>query len=106
MFTFPFFVWIIPDFAEQLTKLVDDVKVTVQQNNITNHNTIVNIIQNYTVNNNINMSNSSIENLATSIGGVQAVQGDVANYTDKVTQVVGNNSSGFSLDGIFGRLGL
>lgn len=92
--------------ADQLTKLVDDVKVTVQQNNITNHNTIVNIIQNYTVNNNINMSNSSIENLATSIGGVQAVQGDVANYTDKVTQVVGNNSSGFSLDRIFGRLGL
>ena len=87
--------------AEQLTKLVDDVKVTV-----TNHNTIVNIIQNYTVNNNINMSNSSIENLATSIGGVQAVQGDVANYTDKVTQVVGNNSSGFSLDGIFSKLGL
>ena len=85
---------------------MDDVKVTVQQNNITNHNTIVNIIQNYTVNNNINMSNSSIENLATSIGGVQAVQGDVANYTDKVTQVVGNNSGGMSLDGIFSKLGL
>lgn len=52
------------------------------------------------------MSNSSIENLATSIGGVQAVQGDVANYTNQVTEIVGNNSGGFSLDGIFSRLGL
>ena len=92
--------------AENLTKLVDNVKETVQQNNITDHSTIVNIIYNYTVNNNINMSNSSIENLATSIGGVQAVQGDVANYTNQVTEIVGNNSGGFSLDGIFSRLGL
>ena len=94
--------------AENLTdkELVDNVKETVQQNNITDHSTIVNIIYNYTVNNNINMSNSSIENLATSIGGVQAVQGDVANYTNQVTEIVGNNSGGFSLDGIFSRLGL
>ena len=63
--------------AQDLTKLVDSVKITVQNNNITDHKTIVNIIQNYTVNNNINMTNSSIENLATSIGGVQSVQGDV-----------------------------
>ena len=56
---------------EDLTKVVDNVKDTVQKNNITDHKTIVNIINNYTVNNNIKLSNSSIENLATSIGGVQ-----------------------------------
>jgi uncharacterized protein YpuA (DUF1002 family) len=92
--------------AEDLTKLVEDVKVTVQNNNITDHSTIVNIINNYTVNNNINMTNSSIENLATSIGGVQAVQGDVQNYSNKVTQIVGDNASGFSLDGLFSKLGI
>lgn len=92
--------------ADQLTKLVDDVKVTVQQNNITDHKTIVNIIYNYTVNNNINMTNSSIENLATSIGGVQAVQGQVQDYSNQVTQIVGANSSGFSLEGLLNQLGL
>ena len=75
-------------------------------NNITDHRTIVNIIENYTVNNNIHLSNSTIENLATSIGGVQSVQGDVKNYSNQVTQIVGDNASGFSLDGILSKLGL
>ena len=92
--------------AQDLTKLVDNVKITVQNNNITDHKTIVNIIQNYTVNNNINMTNSSIEKLATSIGGVQSVQGDVKGYSNQITQVAGGNSGGFSLDQIFSKLGL
>jgi uncharacterized protein YpuA (DUF1002 family) len=92
--------------AQDLTKLVDSVKITVQNNNITDHKTIVNIIQNYTVNNNINMTNSSIENLATSIGDVQSVQGDVKGYSNQITQIAGGNSNGFSLDQIFSKLGL
>ena len=92
--------------AQDLTKLVDNVKITVQNNNITDHKTIVNIIQNYTVNNNINMTNSSIEKLATSIGDVQSVQGDVKGYSNQITQVAGGNSGGFSLDQIFSTLGL
>lgn len=92
--------------ADQLTKMVDDVKVTVQNNNITDHTTIVNIIYNYTTTNNINMTNSSIENLATSIGQVQTVQGDVQNYSNQVNQVMGNASGGFSLDGLFSKLGI
>ncbi|WP_407380367.1 DUF1002 domain-containing protein [Methanobrevibacter sp.] len=92
--------------ADELSSLVDDVKETVQNENITDHATIVNIIYNYTVNNNINLTNSSIENLATSIGGVQAVQGDVESYTSQVTEFVGNNSGDFSLNGLFSRLGL
>ena len=91
---------------EDLTKVVDNVKDTVQKNNITDHKTIVNIINNYTVNNNIKLSNSSIENLATSIGGVQSVQGDVQNYSNKVTNFVSNQSGGFSLDQIFSKGGL
>ena len=91
---------------EDLTKVVDNVKDTVQKNNITDHKIIVNIINNYTVNNNIKLSNSSIENLATSIGGVQSVQGDVQNYSNKVTNFVSNQSGGFSLDQIFSKLGL
>ena len=91
---------------EDLSKLVDDVKQTVQQNNITDHTTIVNIIYNYTVTNNINMSNSSIEKLATSIEGLQSVKGQVENYTSQVTDIVGNNSGGLSINEILGKLGL
>ena len=90
--------------ADQLTNMVNDIKVIVQDNNITDHDTIVNIIYNYTVVNNINMSNSSIENLATSIAGVQAVQGDVQSYSDQVTQAVDSNSG--LINDLFGRLGL
>ncbi|MBR0270676.1 MAG: DUF1002 domain-containing protein [Methanobrevibacter sp.] len=92
--------------ADELSTLVDDVKETVQNENITDHTTIVNIIYNYTVNNNINLTNSSIENLATSIEGVQAVQGDVESYTSQVTDIVGNNSGDFSIDGLLSRFGL
>ena len=90
--------------AEQLTNLVDDVKQTVETENITDHSTIVNIIYNYTVNNNIDMTNSSIENLATSIEGVQSVQGDVQSYTTQVNEIVGNNTTGFSLDGLLNMI--
>ena len=86
--------------ADELTELVDDVKETVQAENITDHTTIVNIIYNYTVNNNINLTNSSIENLATSIEGIQLVQSDVENYTNQVTEVVNANSGDFSIDRI------
>lgn len=86
--------------ADNLTKLVDDVKDTVESKNITDHSTIVDIIYNYTVKNNINMTNSSIEELATAIENVQSVQGDVQNYTGKVNEFVNKNADGFSLDGI------
>ena len=82
--------------ADQLTTMVNDVKVIVQNNNITDHSTIVNI----------NISNSSIDNLATSIGQIQSVQGDVQSYSNQVNQVIGNTSGGFSLDGILSRFGL
>ena len=63
--------------ADELSKLVDDVKEEVEVNNVTDHTTIMNIINNYTITNNINITNSDIENLATSIEQVQNIQGDV-----------------------------
>jgi uncharacterized protein YpuA (DUF1002 family) len=91
--------------ADELSKLVDDVKEEVEVNNVTDHTTIVNIINNYTVTNNINITNSDIENLATSIEQVQNVQGDVNNYENEVSTIinstdVGNNAKGI-LDGLF-----
>ena len=91
--------------ADDLSKLVDDVKEEVEVNNVTDHTTIVNIINNYTVTNNINITNSDIENLATSIEQIQNVQGDVNNYESEVSNIinstdVGNDAKGI-LDGLF-----
>lgn len=90
--------------ADDLSKLVDDVKVEVQQNNVTDHQTIVNIINNYTINNNISITNNDVENLADSIEQVQNVQGDVNNYESKVSDVFNTtNSTSNGLLGLFSQ---
>ena len=89
--------------ADELSKLVDDVKEEVQVNNVTDHTTIVNIINNYTINNNINITNSDIENVADSIEQIQNVQGDINSYQTEVSGVFNNTTDqaqGF-LGGLF-----
>lgn len=90
--------------ADTLSDLVDDVKEEVEVNNITDHATIVNIINNYTITNNINITDSDIENLASSIEQVQNVQGDVNNYENQVSDILNstdvNDAKGF-LSGLF-----
>jgi len=88
--------------ANNLSQLVDDVKQEVSNGNITDHDSIVNIINNHVQNNNINITNVDIENLADSIQQVQNVQGDVNYYKDKVSSFLndGNSTGGFSLDGL------
>ena len=89
---------------ENLSKLVDDVKDTVQKENVTDHKTIVNIIYNYTVINNVNITNSDIEKLANSIEQIQNVQGDINKYEAKVSGALNNttDAKGF-LSGLFGK---
>lgn len=77
--------------ADKLSNLVDDVKQEVSSDNVTDHDTIVNIINNHVQNNNINITNSDIENLANSIEQVQNVQGDVNSYKDKVSDFMGSD---------------
>ena len=89
--------------ADDLSKLVDDVKETVQEENITDHQTIVNIINNYTINYNINITNSDIENLADSIEQIQNVQGDINNYQAEVSDVLNSTDTG-SVDGLLDGL--
>ncbi|MBE6496642.1 MAG: DUF1002 domain-containing protein [Methanobrevibacter thaueri] len=89
--------------ADELSKLVDDVKEEVAENNVTDHTTIVNIINNYTITNNINITNSDIENLADSIEQIQNVQGDINSYQTEVSGVFNNTTDqaqGF-LGGLF-----
>lgn len=90
--------------AEEISDLVDDVKETVKEENVTDHQTIVNIINNYTVVNNINITNSDIENLASSIEQTQNVQGDVNSYTTEVSDVFNNTTDTNSVKGLFDGL--
>lgn len=90
--------------ADQLSDLVDDVKETVKEENVTDHQTIVNIINNYTVVNNINITNSDIENLATSIEQIQNAQGDINNYQTEVSGVLNNTTDTNSVKGLFDGL--
>ena len=90
--------------ADEITELVDDVKETVKEENVTDHQTIVNIINNYTVVNNINITNSDIENLATSIEQIQNVQADVDNYTSEVSDIFNNTTDTDSVKGLFDGL--
>ena len=88
---------------DKLSEMVDDVKETVEEDNVTDHETIVNIIYNYTVNNNINISNNDIENLADSIEQLQNVQGDINTYETQVSDIFNNTTSNSNdlLSGIF-----
>lgn len=90
--------------AEELSDLVDDVKETVKEENITDHQTIVNVINNYTIVNNINITNSDIENLATSIEQIQNVQGDINNYQAEVSDVFNNTTDTNSVTDLLGGL--
>lgn len=88
--------------ADDLSHLVNQVKDEVSGGNVTNHDEIVNIINSHVENNNINITNNDIENLADSIEQVQNVQGDVNYYKTQVNEFLDDNSTGgFSLDGLF-----
>ncbi|MDO5859352.1 DUF1002 domain-containing protein [Methanobrevibacter sp.] len=90
--------------ADKLSDLVDDVKETVQEENITDHQTIVNIINNYTINNNINITNNDIENLASSIEQIQNAQGDINNYETQVSEILNSTDTGDSTNDILGGI--
>ena len=88
--------------ADDLSKLVDDVKEEVSQGIITNSDDIKTIINNYVQNNNINITNNDIENLADTIEQVQNVQGDVNYYKGQVSSFLNDTTNGgFSIEGIF-----
>ena len=90
---------------------MDDVKEKVNEENITDHATIVNIINDYSTTYNINISDNDIENLANTIEQVQSVQDDANAYKEQISDFVDSSSSGngfsldgFSLDGLFNSI--
>lgn len=90
--------------ADKLSDLVDDVKETVKEKNVTDHKTIVNIINNYTITNNVNITDSDIENLANSIEQTQTIEDDVDGYQTEISNILNkteNSNAKGILDGLF-----
>lgn len=76
---------------DTLSEIVDDVKEEVQDKNITDSNQISDIIENISENNNIHLSSSDVNNLASAIQDVHDVQ-DIANkYKDEFSNIIGEN---------------
>lgn len=92
--------------ADDLSDLVDDVKEKVSEENITDYDTIVTIINDSSTNYNINISDSDIENLADTIEQVQLAQDDANAYKEQISDFVNSSASdaGFSLDSLFNNL--
>lgn len=87
--------------ADDLTDVVEDVKEEVESQNITDQETIVNIINNVTVNYNIMLSQEDIEKLAESILQTQQVQDQANNYKQQIDSFIQDKTSGFSFEQIF-----
>ena len=97
---------------------MDDVKEKVSEENITDHVTIVNIINDYSTNYNINITDSDVEKLADTIEQVQSVQDEANAYQDEISDFINNSDAdsiadsvndaasdaGFSLESLFGSI--
>ena len=107
--------------ADELSDLVDDVKEKVTEENITDHATVVNIINDYSTHYNINISDNDVEKLADTIIEVQNVQDDANAYKEQIDDVINktdvgsisdsvsnlSSDNGFSIDGLLdGILGI
>ncbi len=89
--------------GDDVAKVVNDAKDQVQKDNITDKDKIVTIINNICVNNNIQLSEDSVNKLADAISQSQSVQGQADEYKNKLNDVIGDDSSSLidKLLGIF-----
>lgn len=87
--------------ADELTKLVSDVKGKVIEENITDHTKIVNLINKENNNTKSNLTNNDIEKLADAIGEVQSVQKDSNEFKNHVSGFLdGHCKSDYSIENV------
>ena len=87
--------------ADNLSELVDDVKEEVEEKNVTDHDQIVEVINNFTEEKGLNLTSEDIESLASSIEKLQNIQEDINNYTSEVSDSFGE-AENQNLSGLFG----
>lgn len=79
--------------ADDVAKLVDEAKDEVAKENTTDKQTIINIINNIAINNNIQISGDDINNLADSIQQTQSVQDQANQYQSQVSDYINSEDA-------------
>lgn len=88
--------------ADDVAKLVDEVKDEVAKQNTTDRQTIINIVNNVASNNNINISNNDVNNLANSVQQTQSVQDKASGYQSQISDYVNSGQAQSIFDRIMG----
>lgn len=79
--------------ADDVAKLVDEVKDEVAKENTTDKQTIINIVNNIASNNNIDISNNDVHSLADSVQQTQSVQEQANNYQSQISDYVNSSEA-------------
>ena len=81
--------------ADDVAKLMDEIKEEVSKQNTTDRQTIINIVNNVVNNYNINISDNDINNIVNTVQETQAVKDKAADYQSQINNFV-NSSEGQS----------
>ncbi|MCD7781862.1 MAG: DUF1002 domain-containing protein [Methanosphaera sp.] len=79
--------------ADEVADLVSEAKDQVSQENTTDNQTIISIVTNIASNNNINISDDDINNIANSISESQSVQDQASDYQSQISDYVSSEGS-------------
>lgn len=82
--------------ADDIAQIMTEVKEEVASQNTTDRDTIITIVNNVVNNYNINISDSDIENIVTSVQQTQSVKDQAIEYQDQIVELV-NSDEGQSI---------
>ena len=82
--------------ADDIAKIMTEVKEEVASQNTTDRNTIITIVNNVVNNYNINISDSDIENIVDTVQQTQSVKDQAIEYQDQIVELV-NTDEGQSI---------
>lgn len=90
--------------ADDVAKVVEEAKEEVAKENTTDSQTIINIVNNIASNNNIQISDNDINNLADSIQETQSVKDQAAQYQNQISDYVNSESAQSIIDRIWNMI--
>ncbi len=90
--------------ADDVAKLMQEAKDEVAKVNTTDSQTIINIVTNIASNNNIQISNNDINNIADSIQETQSVQDQASQYKEQLSDFVNSDQAQNIFDQIWNTI--
>lgn len=90
--------------ADDVAELMQEAKEEVAKTNTTDSQTIINIVNNIASNNNIQISNNDINNIADSIQQTQSVQDQASQYKEQLSDFVNSDQARSIFDQILNTI--